>query len=478
MSVVLPTFVESAIPALDAIIKVDIGSFLLMDREEASHRGRNLNMNMSGSQKRPARLSSALFVALATTSTALVTTLGGALAAPKGELVVVNWLGGSELATMQAFEKAFTEKYPEVTIKEIPITWSGDARGAIRTTLMGGEKVDILINTWPSFRQELVENGVLRPLDDVWTAKGWDDKLTKSWRDLGSVDGKVYGIPYNYGDRSGLWYRVDTLKTAGIETPPATWDELLATFPKLKANGVTPYIVPGKFWAHAEVFETLLIRTAGADASRKLGAHEIAWNSDVVKTTLKKWREMLDAGCCADVATMLGTDWDNASDIVLKDAKGGFFLLGMWINNRAEENYGLKPGVDYGLVQFPALGLGHDADSSVDAKEFNAVTSGQNPEAADAFLDFAISAEGSAIFAKAGLASPSKATDSSLYGPVIRASNDVVAKADVVFVLGDRLPAELGDEYRTQLQKFLQDPSDANIDRVTDALEAKAKELY
>lgn len=61
---------------------------------------------------------------------------------------------------------------------------------------------------------------------------------------------------------------------------------------------------------------------------------------------------------------------------------------------------------------------------------------------------------------------------------MIRASNDVVAKADVVFVLGDRLPAELGDEYRTQLQKFLQDPSDANIDRVTDALEAKAKELY
>ncbi|WP_288196859.1 extracellular solute-binding protein [uncultured Pleomorphomonas sp.] len=400
------------------------------------------------------------------------------MAAPKGELIVINWLAGSELAAMQTFEKAFTEKYPDVTIKEIPITWSGDARGAIRTTLMGGEKVDILINTWPSFRQELVENGMLRPLDETWAKYGWDEKLSKSWRDLGMVDGKVYGIPYNYGDRSGLWYRVDTLKAAGIDAPPANWADLLATFPKLKATGVTPYVVPGKFWAHAEVFETLLLRTAGVDASRKLGAHEMAWNSDIVKTVLRKWREMLEAGCCADVSTMLGTDWDNASDIVLKDAKGGFFLLGMWINNRAQDNYGLTPGVDYGLAQFPALGLGHDNDSSVDAKEFNAVTTGQNQEAADAFLDFALSAEGSAIFAKAGLASPSKATDTSLYGPVIKASNDVVAKADVVFVLGDRLPAELGDEYRIQLQKFLQDPGDANIDRITDALEAKAKELY
>lgn len=434
-------------------------------------------MNTAGFRKRVARPISALFIALAAGSTALVTTLGGASAAPKGELVIINWLGGSELATMQAVEKAFAAKYPEVTIKEIPITWSGDARGAIRTTLMGGEKVDILIDTWPSFRKELVDNGMLRPLDETWAKYGWDAKLTKSWHDLGVVDGKVYSVPYNYGDRSGMWYRTSVLDKAGV-TPPKTWDELIGSFPKLKAAGVTPFVVPGKFWAHAEIFETLLLRTAGADASRQLGNHEIAWNSDIVKTALKKWRELLEAGCCADVPTMLGTDWDNAADITLKDEKGGFFLLGMWISNRAEENYGLKPGKDFGLVQFPPLGLGHDNASSVDAKSFEAVTTGQNPEAADAFMDFALGTEGATIWAKAGFAAPSSAADTSVYGPVIKSSNDVVAKADVVFVLGDRLPAELGDEYRTQLQKFLQDPSDANIDRITDALEAKAKELY
>ena len=57
----------------------------------------------------------------------------------------------------------------------------------------------------------------------------------------------------------------------------------------------------------------------------------------------------------------------------------------------------------------------------------------------------------------------------------MKAAVDAVASAKVQFVLGDLLPGDLVDEYRVQLQKFLQDPSDANIDAVTAAIEAKAK---
>ena len=53
-----------------------------------------------------------------------------------------------------------------------------------------------------------------------------------------------------------------------------------------------------------------------------------------------------------------------------------------------------------------------------------------------------------------------------------------VGGSKVQFVLGDLLPGDLVDEYRVQLQKFLQDPSDANIDAVTAAIEAKAAETY
>ncbi len=73
-----------------------------------------------------------------------------------------------------------------MTIREFqPAGGQGDARGGIRTAILGGEVVDIIINTWPAFRAELVDAGILRPVDDQWASYGWDSKLSQSWRDLG-----------------------------------------------------------------------------------------------------------------------------------------------------------------------------------------------------------------------------------------------------------------------------------------------------
>ena len=87
-------------------------------------------------------------------STALLAMAGATRAqdAVSGELVVLNWLGGSELDMMHSIQKAFLAKYPNVTIREVAITGQGDMRGGIRTALMGGEVVDVLFNTWPAFR--------------------------------------------------------------------------------------------------------------------------------------------------------------------------------------------------------------------------------------------------------------------------------------------------------------------------------------
>jgi ABC-type glycerol-3-phosphate transport system substrate-binding protein len=408
---------------------------------------------------------------------AIAVVCGSAQAAPTGDLVILQWLSGSELDTFHSVQKAFVEKYPGVNLKEVTITWSGDARGSLRAALMGGEAADLMVNTWPSFRKELAEAGLLRSLDDAYAANGWDQKLDGFWKTLGSNDDAFYGLPYNYGDRSGLWYRKQTLADSGISEPPKDWAAFLDSFNKLNAKGVTPYVVPAKFWAHAEVFESLLLRIGGTQLSRNLVDRKVAWTDDRVKAVFRKWREMLDAKCCGTTSTMLGTDWDNAADKVLKDRSGGYVQLGMWISNRATQVYNLDPDKDFGLFQFPALGLGHDSASSIDSKEVVGLASGANPEAADAFMDFMLSPEVGALYAKAGLSSPSKLVDQSIYPPSIQTSNAVLAKSDNVFVLGDSLASDLADEYRVQLQKFLQNPSDATIDAVTAAIEAKAGSL-
>lgn len=419
-------------------------------------------------------------VLLSGVATAAVLMMTGATFAQdlSGELAILQWQGGVDAELWQKLEADFIAQHPGVTVRELTITAQGDARGGIRTAILGGEKVDIIINTWPAFRKELADAGILRPLDDTWSALGLESTLTQSWRDLGMTDGVTYGVPYTYGDRSGIWYKTSHLKDAGIE-PPKTWEEFIAAIETLKAAGFeTPIPMPGKYWAHGEWFESLLLRVGGVEAAAKLASREIPWTDEIVKTTLRKYAELLAAGCCGTPEQMFAGDWDMSADQIFKADAGNFLLIGMWMNARAKGDYGLEEGVDYSLFQFPALGMGFDDTSSVDAKELLVTSNGDNPAAADAFLTYIVSPEATKILAEYGYASPSSNADPALLGPVQQQATAAVAASKVQFVLGDLLPGDLVDEYRVQLQKFLQDPSDANIDAVTAAIEAKAVESY
>ena len=395
-----------------------------------------------------------------------------------GELVLLDWASGSEQDMIKALEEGFVKANPGVTFKEINLTVQGDARGAIRAALQSGEKADVFINTWPAFRKELADAGLLRDLTGLWDSAKLGDNLTDAWKDLGSLDGKLYGVTYTFGDRSAMFYKTATMQKAGITAQPATWDEFVASFAKLNAAGVTPIAIGAKVWSHAEWFESIYEHLNGVEMAAKLAAHQIPWTDPSVKATLQKWAELIKAGCCGDANTMLAMDWDNASDAVLAAGTHGYQMIGMWNNDRAQSTDGLKQGTDYAITQFPAMGAGHDDVSSVDTKEFSGLTTGSNPAAADAFLTWITTKDAADIVAQHGLASPSNKVDTSLYGSVIKASVEAVSKDKVQFVLGDLLPGDLVDEYRVQLQKFLQDPSDASIDAVTQAIEAKAATAY
>lgn len=395
-----------------------------------------------------------------------------------GEIVMINWLGGAQGEMMTKLQDDFVAKNPKASFRNIVPQAAGDARGGIRQIILGGEQADLLINTWPAFRKELADSNLIIPVDNVWKEQNLGDKLPDAWKNLSVLNGDNYGVTYTFGNRSGIWYQTSTLQKANIEAPK-TWDEFVGGFAALQANDITPMAIPAKVWAHAEWFESILIRTAGVETATKLANHEIPWTDPAVKTALGKWAELIEANCCRDPNTMMATAWDNAVDASLKTGDAAYVLMGMWLNTRAKVEYGKTPGTDYTIFQFPAMGMGHDNTSMVDAKEFNMLATAKNLEGSAAFMAYMLSADAAAIMADYGLASPSSDADTSLYDPVVRKSVEEVAKAEKVqFVLGDLLPGDLGGEYRVQLQKFLTDPSSDNIDQVTAAIEAVAAGAY
>ena len=68
---------------------------------------------------------------------------------------------------------------------------------------------------------EFIKLGVLDPVDAKTFHKG--DFFPAAW-DGGVKDGKAYGVPW-YVDTRSLYYRTDLAKKAGLDKPPATWED-------------------------------------------------------------------------------------------------------------------------------------------------------------------------------------------------------------------------------------------------------------
>ncbi|MCG8404203.1 MAG: extracellular solute-binding protein, partial [Phycisphaerales bacterium] len=257
---------------------------------------------------------------------------------------------------------------------------------------------------------------------------------------------------------------------------PETWEEFIASFDTLKTAGFeTPLPMPAKVWAHAEWFESLLLRIGGVEASRALANHEIAWTDPVVKSAMMEYINLIDRGCCGDATTSLATEWSDAVAQIYGAEKSSYALLGGWVSGHAQSEFGLEEGSGIDILQFPALGKGHDNTSSVDSKEMLIFEASENKDTAVAWLDFLVSEEGANILAKHNFGATSKNVDASLYGPVMQKNSAAVSNAEVQFVLGDLLPGDLVDEYRVQLQRVIQNPTEAGVDAALAALEAKAK---
>ncbi len=115
-------------------------------------------------------------------------------------------------------------------------------------SLQGGTGPDLfLTRRLPGKRtQGLIDAGYIQALDGIVDFSHFTPTT------LGFIQsgGKTWGVPFA-NQIVGIFYNKDIFDKYGL-TEPATWGELLDICKKLKSNGVTPFMVPGKSaWALA-----------------------------------------------------------------------------------------------------------------------------------------------------------------------------------------------------------------------------------
>ena len=158
---------------------------------------------------------------------------------------------------------AYTAENPNVKIN-ITVMENEAFKAALQTNLQAGDVPDLFQSWGGGGLRDQVEAGLVQDITEA--SSGFIGDLSAGAVSLYQVDGKQYGVPFNAG-MVGFWYNKDLFAQAGIDAPPATWDELLEDVQKLKDAGITPIAVgagdkwPAHFW-----YSYLMVRLGGAEA--------------------------------------------------------------------------------------------------------------------------------------------------------------------------------------------------------------------
>ncbi|MFI6285470.1 extracellular solute-binding protein [Streptomyces sp. NPDC051018] len=151
------------------------------------------------------------------------------------------------------FEAA--EKDTDIVIEQLP--WENRDQ-KLATAFAGGKGPDIVL-LGPDQIPQYHANGALAPVDGG--LKESKDKFRPAALEAMSQDGKVYAAPIYHTVTSTI-YNKKLLDRAGITKPPATWDEIKAAAPKLKAVG-----------------HTTLDYSASNEASQNMSFYPLLWQA-------------------------------------------------------------------------------------------------------------------------------------------------------------------------------------------------------
>ncbi|MCS6849451.1 MAG: ABC transporter substrate-binding protein [Anaerolineae bacterium] len=253
-------------------------------------------------------------------------------AASGGKLEIFSWwTSGGEVEALEALYKLYREKYPNVEIINAALAGGagqgGNMKAVLETRMIGGDPPDSFqVHLGQELIGSHVKAGRMEDLSELYASEGWNDVFPKGLIELASYEGKPYSVPVNIHRSNVMWYNVKHLADAGMEKPPATWDEWFAYAEKLKAKGIGALAVAGadpNFSAH--VFENILVATLGPEKYLGLFNGQTRWDDAGVKEAmglLLKSHEFAQEG-------YQSVAWGDINE-VMTSGKASTMIMGDW----------------------------------------------------------------------------------------------------------------------------------------------------
>jgi multiple sugar transport system substrate-binding protein len=170
--------------------------------------------------------------------TGLAVGLSAASALAQTEVrVVVAYYSDQSGPIFEGMAKDFEAAHPDIDIQIEVVNWDNLEQKLI-TDIAGGTPPDVSIigTRWLA---GYVEEGIAEPLDD-YMSEEFRARFIETFMSPSVFDGETYGLPVAASARA-MYYNEALFEEAGIEAPPATWQELKDAAAKIHAQGDDVY---------------------------------------------------------------------------------------------------------------------------------------------------------------------------------------------------------------------------------------------
>jgi len=281
----------------------------------------------------------------------------------------------------------------------------------------------------------------LEPLNDLYEANGWLDVMPATLIPLISQDGNIYSVPVNIHRANVLWYNPTILADNNVEVP-TTLEEWLAAMETLKTAGIETPLVMGEQWTAMHLMETVFLASLGPEKYNGLWDGTTDWGGADVTTALDNFVKVL-AYTNTDAASLT---WQDASQLVV-NGDAAFNVMGDWAEGYFKE-LGKAPMTDFGWAPVP----GTSGSFQFLSDSFVLPTGAKNPDAAIAWLTVAGSKEGQDAFNPVKGSIPARSDgDVTLYDEYLQsamtdwASNTIVGSLAHGVVANDSWKTEIND---------------------------------
>jgi alpha-glucoside transport system substrate-binding protein len=348
----------------------------------------------------------------------------------------------------------------------------------LATRLTGGSPPDVAGIAQPALVRTLARAGALVPLDAA-TEAVIDEQFAPVWKELGSVDGELYGFVFKAANKSTVWY--DAEQFGPGFTPPRTWAEFVDLLRKESDTGDTPLSVGGADgWTLTDWFENVYLQTAGGEMYDRLADHEIPWTHPSVRTALERLGEVFrPENLPGGTSSALQTEFtESVVNVFGEDPQASIVYEANFVAGVISENTSATVGEDARVFPFPRIGAARSVVSGGDTL----VALTDDPGTA-ALMRFLASSEAASIWAAdGGFVSPNREVGLDQYpdDTTRLIAEELVNAENVRFDMSDLMPTPLGgirgDGFWRAMQDYLADPS--QVDAILADLEAEADAVY